>query len=266
MKHRGSATVEVVFCLWMLLPIGFGIVAIGKLIDLRQTSEQASRYAVWQSTVGSGTGTRGTETDLVVERFYSDPVQPIVSRGAQDASETPGNHPLWGATDSPRLSATRFQSDIQLEQDQSIAVRYTHDQSAAPIASGLSQSVEALGSLLRGVDGNAWDLTVNGLLKSEVDVGLHANAWLPGTSAKCRTTESGACVTSSSVILSDGWGASSDAHARRRVRSLLPTSTVEQVGNVVADVGGLFLFPELKGLRGALGHVDMNVLPEYANQ
>jgi len=66
------------------------------------------------------------------------------------------------------------------------------------------------------------------------------------------------------VIMADGWSAGSDAQARNRVKSLVPASALEDVGDIMSVVGNFPLFKEMKGLDGALGHVDMTVLPDYA--
>ncbi|MGK0231192.1 MAG: hypothetical protein ACI9US_003869, partial [Gammaproteobacteria bacterium] len=71
------------------------------------------------------------------------------------------------------------------------------------------------------------------------------------------------CLNSRAVILGDSWSASGDVQAAQRVRSLMPASVLEPIGNAVSVVGNLPLFQELKDLRGAFGHVDMRVLPEY---
>ena len=66
--------------------------------------------------------------------------------------------------------------------------------------------------------------------------------------------------------MSDGWSASGDNQTRRRVRSLMPASILEPVGDAVSLLGHLPVLEELSGLKDAFGHVDMNVLPPYEPQ
>ena len=49
--QKGGALVETSLLMLVLLPIMFGLVSTGNLIDLTQTTQQAARYATWQTTI-----------------------------------------------------------------------------------------------------------------------------------------------------------------------------------------------------------------------
>ncbi len=68
------------------------------------------------------------------------------------------------------------------------------------------------------------------------------------------------------MILADGWSSGSDRQTARQVRSLVPASAVEPVGKVLSLMGAVPVFEEMKGLKHAFGHVDMNVLPAYVEE
>ena len=254
-RYTGSAMIECIALMALLLPIGFGITMFGKLIDLRQTTEQASRFAIWQSTVASRESLSETGASLINRRFYS----------AESDSENSDNQ-LWRANDLPVGRGMRSPSRVQIERDDAVVTDYTFDLPAASVASGLVGQVDAMSTTLGGFSGNTWDINGNGLLRAQVDVGVQANPGLPGTNASCSSTDSGACVQSAAVIMSDGWSARSDDIARQRIQSFMPARALQPVGNAIADVGGFLLFPELRNLKNAFGHVDMSVLPEYAER
>lgn len=265
-QMKGSATVEGIIVLGILLPIVSGVVMVGKLIDLRQTSEQAARYATWQSTVSARDSVADNQAAIVTERFFSDSSLPLLTDSSPDESQPVAQNALWGSREAPRPATLQARSHVELQAENGVLAAYRFDLSAAPVASSLGGYAERIGGILDSASGNSWGIAGNGLVRADIDVGLQSSDWLGGTNSQCMTTDSGACVRTSSVIMADGWSASSDEHARQRVRSLMPTSSFQAVGDVVADLGGFLLFPELRGLRGAFGHVDMSVLPEYAER
>ena len=59
----------------IMAPLLFAIPMIGKLIDVRQTAVQASRYTAWETTVGVAPGAG----NAVRGRFFTDPASPIVT-------------------------------------------------------------------------------------------------------------------------------------------------------------------------------------------
>jgi hypothetical protein len=260
---KGGATVEIIMIMSLLLPILFGLVMIGKLIDIRQVAEQASRYAAWQTTVHSRASLSNDQSIVIHNRFFADPERYIKTQADSRFSSNDKTNRLWGQSNLSNPNTSSSQTHIQIENDGQVLTEYSFNLSAAPVATGMGETVERLGSILDGANGNSWDLEGNGIVKADVDVGVKANGWLTGSNRGCLTTDSRMCVQSSSVIMSDGWSADSDDHAKERARSLMPTSVAQPLSDVVGQVGGL-LFPELKGLKGAFGHVDMGVLPRYA--
>ncbi|MBX2880539.1 MAG: pilus assembly protein [Granulosicoccus sp.] len=254
----GSASVEFIILMGLLLPIGFGIVMLGKLIDLGHTSEQAGRYAVWQSTVTPALS-NSSQTLRIKQRFFSDPSAPIKS--ATNNQQAGVNH-LWGYQAQSQQSRMRTPADIQIDGEDSLLVQYSNNLSVAPIATGLSNKVKYLSSTLGALSADSWKISGNGFVKAELEAGVGSSKWLKGTNSSCRTTDSGACIQAASVILNDGWSAGTVELAKQRVQSFVPSSAFKRVGDAAAILAGSWLFPELKGLSSAFGHVNMNVLPE----
>lgn len=257
----GSAMIECALLMFLMVPVLVGIAMIGKLIDLRQTTEQAGRYAAWEATVYSRDSLAGGQPKAVRERFYG-----IASKGILSQAADPGVNALWGEKDKAKvyakglLDATR----VQIEESSARATPYLRDISTPTIAMSIGQQAGQSGEILDGLSGNSWGLSSDGMLRAGVGVNVKSNSWLVSSDQTCGAAGSFACIQSSSVILVDGWSASSDDQARRRVRSLMPASALEPLGNAVSLVGHLPVFKELKTLDGAFGHVDMTVLPKYA--
>ena len=134
---------------------------------------------------------------------------------------------------------------------------------APTVAMRVGQSAGKSGDFLDGVSGNSWGLSSGGPSSIDLEVKIKTSSWLPDPVSDCSESLTHVCVRGRAVILGDGWSSSDDGQARRRVRSLMPATVLEPVGNAVSVVGNLPLFQELKDLKGAFGHVDMTVLPEY---
>ncbi|MGQ7848686.1 TadE/TadG family type IV pilus assembly protein [Granulosicoccus sp. 3-233] len=259
-RESGSALVEASILMVVMVPLVFAVAMIGNLIDLKQTSEQAGRYAAWEATVYPSSGPGGSRPASVKERFFGDPANVVSSR----ASEA-GRHSLWGESESGSDRSWSGKTAISIDESTVLAAAHQHGAGESTLAMHVGEVAGKAGTVLDGLSGNSWGLSSNGLVRSSIGVQVKTNDWLTAASSQgCGDTRSFACLQSSSVILVDGWSASSDDQARRRVRSLVPASALQPLGDVISNVGHIPMFKELKQLDGAFGHVDMNVLPEYA--
>ena len=277
---RGSALVEFSLLLGVLLPVGLGVAMLGKLTDLKQTSEQASRYSTWEATVYSRDALAAQQASTVQTRFFEAPDAKIVSNGEQ--SDDREQNLLWGH-ENVNLGTMRDLASVARDKDAVVDSEYHFDTGKAQAAALSGEAVALLGKPLSGVTGNSWGLTADGLLKSEVSVALQSSGFLAQMQGTCTggsgnsgaSTQSGSsdsgqeskkqvCVRSGGAILADGWAASSDEHAVSRIRSLVPSSFATPIGQLAGSLLGSTIFPELDPLKTAFGHVDMSVLPEYA--
>ena len=258
-RMSGSTLIECALLLIVLVPVLVGVTMIGKLIDLRQTTEQAGRYAAWEATVYAQDSLGGAQPFAVKERFYG-----RSSQGFQSHTAAPGVNELWGEKESSNAHGLLADSRIEIDESSASATPYIRDISTPSIAMSVGQQAGRSGEILDGLSGNSWGLSSDGMLRAGVGVSVKSNKWLMPANQGCGSGNTFGCIQSSSVILVDGWSASTDDQARRRVRSLMPASALEPLGNAVSLVGHLPVFKELKTLDGAFGHVDMSVLPEYA--
>jgi len=260
-RISGSAMIECVVLMVVMVPVLAGVAMLGKLIDLRQTTEQAGRYAAWEATVYAQDSPGGAQPQALRERFFG-----RASQALRSSASTPEHNTLWGEKENAVRAGLLHASRLEIDESSAQGTPYDRDISTPTIAMSIGQQAGRSGEILDGLSGNTWGLSSDGMLRAGVGVNVKSNSWLVPANANegCGSATVFACIESSSVILVDGWSASSDDQARRRVRSLMPASALEPLGNAIALVGHLPVFKELKTLDGAFGHVDMNVLPEYA--
>lgn len=280
--EQGSALVEFTLLLGVLLPLGFGMSMLGKLIDLQQTTEQAGRYSTWEATVYSRAKLGAQPPSVLDARFFAAPDAPILStavNNAQAGKQTHSENPLWGNS-AAHAAGLRELASVSRMPARLASSRYTFDTGKAKAALVTGEIAAAAGRPLSGFAGNSWGIVADGLLRSTVEVAIKPTGFLRGAAGACGTASSAThtpastaaqdenneavCVHSAGVILADGWAASGDAQAVSRVRSLVPASTMQKVGEGVGALLGSVVFPELDSLDKAFGHVDMGVLPVYA--
>lgn len=258
--QRGSALVETTVLMGVLIPLVFGVVMIGKLIDLKQTSEQAGRYAAWEATVYPQDSIGGNRPAALSERFFARQDNAISSR-----SREAGSNALWGESTTRTDSGWAARTGIAIDESSTDSAYDRHGVGSSTVAMQVGEVAGKSGTVLDGLRGNSWGLENESLVRASVGVQLKSNDWLqPNEGGGCAGSGNFACLQSQSVILADGWSSSNDEQARQRVRSLVPASALQPLGDIISNVGHLPMFKELRQLDGAFGHVDMGVLPEYA--
>ena len=250
----GSAMTEFSVLTLAMIPLLFAIPMIGKLIDVRQTAVMASRYAAWENTVSSEIG----GARYIGSRFFSESSAPVVSNNVELERNA-----LWGGGDvSEQLNGSVFGS-VNIDPASASAPMPATGLRHAGVSFSLGKGVEKAGDLLDWAPDTQWGLTGDGLINAVVQVDVKNNKWLTGVQSQCGSGNNVfACVTESNAIMVDGWSSGSDAQARERVRSLVPASGLTEVGDIIAHMGKIPVFKELRRLEGAFGHVDMNVLPD----
>ncbi len=259
-SQRGGALIEFVYLTLVMVPLFFALPMIGKLIDLKQKTIQASRYSAWEATVYPS-GANSNMPTSVKERFFGDDDNVLVSHSAE-----PGSNSLWGEDASIPRGEWWNRTDIEIDEASVIGVPYERNFASPGTGFEIGTQASRSGEILDSVSGNEWGLERNGFVRADVTLDIKSNEWLTRAEGACGGEESYTCLNASSVIMSDGWSASSDDQARRRIRSLTPASILEPIGDALSQLGHLPVLDELDGLKNAFGHVDMNVLPPYVPQ
>jgi len=254
-RCTGGALTEFVIVMTAFIPLIFGLPMIGKMIDLGQTAVQGSRYAAWESTVRSD----GIVPDDLRSRFFNE-VGTLQSdangnAGSPQASESPESADAASASGSPfarvsidasSVSAIPYYSARLNRGDGEVPVTGTN------LAREMGAAVSNVAETMADLTGGDWGFESDGLLRSGVRFDVEANG-LIGRSTFEETA----------VIMNDAWGVHDDAAAAKRAKVFVPAGALDKLGvdNIIAAVGYIPVYKELRSIDGAFGHVDMSPLP-----
>jgi len=262
---KGAALTEMVVLMVVMVPLMFAMPMIGKLIDLRQTALQASRYATWEATVASGNTDRAPQ---VGARFFGEAAGSMSTRPAERSANL-----LWGGDPAAvGRAGTVPGSDLPYSWPGQAAVTIddatvvTDAWSTGHGDLGLAGTVgDAVRSAGRALGGDRWDLADTSLTRAGVGVDVHRNGWFEEQGIGCGEG-AGGCIREAGVILVDGWEADSDGAAADRVKALVPATYLESVGETLSILGNIPIFEELGGLDDMFGYVNMQPLPAHADR
>jgi len=241
---------------------------MGNLIDLTQTTEQAARYATWETTVSDPEQHQKIDRD-VSDRFFRSTSAPIYTNTSNVSPESDTENSasvaanrLWGASQSvgEHASATNFHVDSE-----GVGTIFSKTDNTESLALSVGNMAARSGNLLENLSGNEWGLSGSGLFSALIKVPVDS-AELREFGLACSEQGDDICLLGKGAILNDVWSAASDEQMVRRVRSLVPASALEPVGNAVSQVGNIPLFGELKDLQGAFGYVNKGELQEYRGE
>jgi len=277
-RSSGSALVESFFILGVMVFFMIGLPILGKLIDLKQTTIQASRYAAWEKTVEADID-ETTDVTKVDTRFFMDASAPISSSGAAGLGQ---NH-LWGSlaadaannnganpngaqgADTPPNGGTG--SELQLYQKARVVV--AEGSVTATVDPGGDNGIlygevaEAIGDIGDIISPDGWDPgnpVRNGLILANVEAKVKSNALFSFADDGCGGAGE-ACVNEGTAILIDGWSAGDHGIIRERVHGFVPTNRLEKLGRFISKVKVLPMLNDLEHLEKAFGCVKTNIVP-----
>jgi len=129
-REQGSALVETTIFMLVMIPLLFGLVSTGNLIDLIQTGEQAARYANWETTVRDD-GDMQSVSDSVSVRFFGVPNvgistisnSRIYSSSDEQIAGQPYNR-LWGISKKPKAQILVIRLQQRLEKMQLVLEKF----------------------------------------------------------------------------------------------------------------------------------------------
>ena len=260
---KGSSMTEFAVLTLAMLPIMIGIPMVGKMIDLKQTTINASRYAAWEATVSNGYDT----ADQIDSRFFQEADSQIKTQAVQNASNR-----LWGETSSVAPGSYLEKGAVRIT-DNSAAADALQVNISNSVGGGSNNGVKFggvvkdAGDILSWAPGTDWGINGDGLLRAAVQVKVKQNHLLNQSNSACfEEGKTFACMTAANSIMVDNWSASSDYQAARRARSFVPTTAIRDVSDILAAIGEVPVFAELKGFKRkngkfGFGHVDMTPLP-----
>jgi len=260
-KQRGGALVETLVLGTVLILLMACIPAVGALVDLKQTTIQASRYVAWEKSVYAP---EVRVSDKVDVRFFRDPSASIKSMD----SERAGVNLLWGSPGSV-VNADIHKLRVNLvDAGSSASIEHVNGSPSlkrANIHQGWIYPNEGkvFGGLGRGLSKHAWkegDPYTNGLMQSRVEVKVENNSLLSAPGTQCSQGGAG-CVHESTAILVDGWSAGRPDTIRDRVHGFVPSHRLEKVGKVISKIKVIPLLGDMKNLKRALGCTKLGVKP-----
>ncbi len=270
----GAAMAESILILGVLTTFMLGIPMLGTLIDTKQTTIQASRYAAWENTVYK---TPEDVVDQVDTRFFRHTETPISSNLA-----TAPSHQLWGEEISTGGNGSTAVPE---------GLNQNADGSTPPVAGGGLQlynrarvsifdaSVEKtnaeleLGSIAgttssavftvtRALSSDGWDdLKQNGLYRSNVSVAIQENELYTLGVGGCGGGAGFTCLSEATSLMIDGWSSGDTLSTKDRVHGFVPTNRLDTVGNYLSKLGAIPMLTDLKGVKNAFGCVKNGVLP-----
>lgn len=278
-RCNGSALVESFLIVGVMVTFMIGIPMIGKLIDLKQTAVQASRYSAWEKTVIPNAHNpnlldANSDVQNVDARFFMDAAAPIRSTMATDT----GANYLWGGIRSGGGEADAASGGNEdsppeagnMELYQKSGLTLTPGSVRSPTTTvaedGLAYTtagtiVAKIGAAISPDGWNDGDPLRNGLVMSTVEARVKANAMFSLGGDKCGSGDEG-CVTESTAILIDGWSAAEPGHMRERIHGFVPTNRLQKLGNFVSKLKALPMFDDLEHLDKAFGCVKTNIVPQ----
>jgi len=230
--QAGQATVEFVVACLVLVPLFIAVPLLGKLLDMMQASENASRYVAFEGAARNSSSSWKSDAELSAEvrrRFFSHSDAPIKT-GDTAGDFTAHRNPMW--TDHagrPLLAsfADDVKVDTQVQGKNAIGA-------AKPIADSLKLS-----------DQNWY--------QGQVTIKIaNIESFEPFDAINLSTTRR-------TVLLADAWTARNPAMVRSRIEDAALLYPIGQVSGLIDALGQtptLVFDPALK-----LGNFDWDLVP-----
>jgi hypothetical protein len=235
---RGNAITEVIVALLALAPFLAGIPLLGKQLDVKHKTYDATRYSVWERTVwrSDGASNRKADADITLEvrdRTLGDPragMSTLDTLRAQGVTE----NPLWRDRERHRLL------DYYAADSAPVAISISSSERETPVEVGywLAPGIESGDGPLRQVARllQVDDLGLNprAFANTTVTVGLRpVLASMADRRASLGERPAASQVRPQVVqraggaILSDTWSASSENNMRSRVDDVTTNELIE---------------------------------------
>lgn len=288
LNQSGSSLVETLVLCTAMIPLALSLPMLGKLLDLRHTTQLASRYVAWEEAKGPAGDLHSRSAPAVGHRFFSSPDvaietavnnAPNVGLAAARGEVQAGTNELWGqnvarrnftrntaASNSQLWQGFGFQ-DVVRHQDDAFHVSVARS-SLGGVAGSVSDSINAVGGLLNFAPGVEWDVESGDYVSGNIHAEAVVGSLLSGIGSGCgggggiEGTTGRVCFNEANAILTDTWSASSLAQVESRTKAFVPASVLEPVGRFISHFGTLPVVEELKDLEDAFGYVDATRLPE----
>jgi hypothetical protein len=248
-RQRGNATAETIVALVALLPFLIGIPMLGKQLDIKHKSYDATRYSVWERTVYRSDGARKNADEIAIDardRTLGNPRAGITDNATLQTAGVTEN-PLWRDRGGERLLVERRDGQPQpfsfnqagrespVEVGAATVPQIAYHGNAVTNAIMTAVGVDSLGFDRNSFATASVTLRVRPVLLELADQPLALGA--AGRERERPPLEQ----TAAGGILSDTWGPSSEGNLRGRIDSLVANERMwqaEMPGMVLGFLGG----------------------------
>ena len=269
-RQAGQAMTEMlVASAFVLVPLFLIVPLVGKYIDMKQATVSASRYVVWQGTVGDYPNAKE-----MAAAIYSEADEGLVS------SQGCAGRNLWrNHRQEPMFETTGIDNDGGgCGSGDSAKDKTIHDESyvASEVVGAVGDVFEFLSNYLPG---NFDVLNTEG--RTTATVTLNATDSPTYTdmhqSSETLLSISGLQFTVSGEVYSDSWSTPNQDDVKEKVKALVPTNIITAGVDVISDLIGsvipgvdldlqnviaaVTLSPEIESSQLEFGKIDLDILP-----
>lgn len=277
-RQAGQAMTEfVVTASAVLIPAFLLLPMVGKLIDMKQASVQAARYASWEYTAWysdrktprlqqSFTALRRTQLPVkptaelraeTAQRFFSDTRLAVQDSDALRGWKSATANPLWTG---PEGSKTPLYSPSNAAADITANRNNTPDPSKLVnaflgMASRVTRLTGSVGHAIGVRNAEFSALSSSGYNTGEARLPVQKIARLAPFDTLSLT------ISTQAGVLSEGWNAGGIKHTEGQVRGLVPTVFFDNpvIGTIQNLIG--YLAPEISTRNLRFGYVNVDAVP-----
>lgn len=236
-RQRGNAMAETLVAFLALAPFIAGIPLLGKQLDIKQKTYDATRYAVWERTVwrSDGASNRKAEADITLEARDRTLGSPRAGMMAVESLRSAGitENLFWRDREGERLLGYE-------DSDAPVGMTYREQQSPVEVGywlvPGITYGEGVLGSIEAALLLDNLDLNRRAFAGTTVSVGLRPvlakMADRPvslGQREAAQRDRTQLVHTATGALLSDTWSARNENDMRGRIDNL---TTNELIGNL----------------------------------
>lgn len=266
---RGQALTEVLVSLVFFVPVFLLVPIIGKYLDIKQKTIEASRYAVWERSIWSDPGSSWDNNEnskndeaiaLEVDRRFFGHLSQLITDKSAFAHNSVVENPMWTTIDTT--------VDVHSKKKQS---NNTETKSLTlPILKGVNTGSKTLRAYTE-IKEEKIPVSSIGVDQIARLMGVKVNDYVIATVStpikNYTVSDEDLFIQAKSALLTNTWSAADEAKFKERVDELVwdePVNALVKTGNAIA-VGGVIalgLYTDGFGLS-ADASVDSTILPEH---
>lgn len=263
-SQAGQALTEMAIVAVVLVPLFLLVPTLAKYFHMKQTAQQAARSAAWAATVTPDYEfaqlDATAQRKLMLDRHFGTATDPITSQASNgvDADDV----------ESPMMNS--FSNHALLRRGDVTLAPYTNESGGR-----VTDIIEGFSRLFELIPGGSFPPNRNGLVGAEVTLRPRNLVNADGSPSFLDPFHGlDLEMTLQHTLLADAWNAAGNgleghaSHGRDRsvheqVRSMVPTSALDPVGDVLEDLEFLDILPVVGVLtRLRPGYIQPDIVPK----